>query len=74
MALGPSSVHSEDGTVDGRVLHAPLNPAWEHRHDTRLTDALYLALAEQLGFGLVTTDARLARAGSASDLIIPLHV
>ncbi|SDT58221.1 type II toxin-antitoxin system VapC family toxin [Jiangella sp. DSM 45060] len=50
-----------------------LELAWGHRHDTRLTDALYLALAERLGLGVVTTDARLTRAGSASSLILPLN-
>ncbi|WP_035812124.1 type II toxin-antitoxin system VapC family toxin [Jiangella gansuensis] len=50
-----------------------LDPAWEHRHDTRLTDALYLALAQRLETSLVTTDARLARAGSAANVVVPLE-
>ncbi|TDE02023.1 PIN domain-containing protein [Jiangella asiatica] len=50
-----------------------LEAAWKHRHDTRLTDALYLALAKQLDLALVTTDARLARSSSASNVVVPLE-
>lgn len=39
-----------------------LEAAWALRHSVFAKDALYVALARALGAGLVTTDARLARA------------
>jgi predicted nucleic acid-binding protein len=39
-----------------------LGRAWELRHNLTATDALYVALAEQLGLPLVTTDLRIGRA------------
>jgi predicted nucleic acid-binding protein len=46
----------------GRVPVAPLlTKAWARRADTRLTDALYVELAAELGTVVVTTDLRLAR-------------
>ena len=48
------------------IRRAPLAPllggAWARRGDTRLTDALYIELAEALDTVVVTTDFRLARA------------
>lgn len=44
--------------------------AWTYRHDVRLTDALYVALAARLGAPLITTDVRLSRAGSVRDVRI----
>ncbi len=55
------------------ALPGLLGAAWSRRHDTRLTDALYVALAEQLDLPLVTTDARLARSGSASTVVVTLE-
>jgi predicted nucleic acid-binding protein len=43
--------------------------AWELRQNLRLVDALYVALAEQLDAPLFTTDARLAAAAPAAQLI-----
>ncbi len=39
-----------------------IDPAWSSRGRIRVVDLLYVALAEKLGFPLLTTDARLARA------------
>jgi predicted nucleic acid-binding protein len=42
---------------------APLVPAaWSYRHNLTAADALYVALAEQLGASLLTDDQRLAQA------------
>lgn len=38
-----------------------LSRAWELRGNATIYDGVYLALAELLGYALVTTDARLAR-------------
>ena len=44
-----------------RFPHLPLiGRAWELRDNVRITDGLYVALAEDLGAPLVTLDARLA--------------
>lgn len=43
-----------------------LTRAWSMRHQLRLTDALYVALAEDLSAPLITTDRRLARALAGS--------
>lgn len=40
--------------------------AWARRAQLRVTDALYVELASQLGLRVLTSDARLAR---ASDLV-----
>lgn len=46
-----------------RFEHRALIPrAWQLRHNVGFTDALYLALAEQLDVPLVTFDARMAGA------------
>lgn len=39
-----------------------LDRAWELRDNVTFYDALYIALAEELGMRLITLDARLARA------------
>ncbi|GEM31853.1 ribonuclease VapC3 [Nocardia neocaledoniensis NBRC 108232] len=58
-------------TALGRLSRAPLTRhhvvnltmgAWDRRAALRLTDALYVELAEQYGMPLITTDGRLARA------------
>lgn len=45
--------------------------AWGRRRNLRLTDALYVELAEQLEATLVTTDRRLARSAAAAELVAP---
>lgn len=52
------------------LTHDLLDPAWHYRQDVRLTDALYVALAERLGVGLITADVRLARTGSVKNVHI----
>lgn len=46
-----------------------LAPAWSHHQSLRITDAFYVALAEHLGFPLVTSDRRLARAWSGAQVL-----
>jgi predicted nucleic acid-binding protein len=50
-------------------LPALLTAAWQMRDRLRLVDALYVALSEQLGAQLLTTDARLARSIGLAELI-----
>jgi predicted nucleic acid-binding protein len=53
-----------------RHLLAPLlSDAWKLRHNVRLVDTLYVALADRLGAPIVTTDAGLAAASPAADLL-----
>lgn len=50
-----------------RIVHTGLlDRAWELRHNLSFYDALYVALAEQLGTPLLTLDTRLAKAAAAS--------
>ena len=46
-----------------------LTVAWQMRDRLRLVDALYVALAEQLGVRLLTTDARLARGSASAEFV-----
>jgi predicted nucleic acid-binding protein len=48
-----------------------LTAAWQMRDRLRLVDALYVALSEQLGTRLLTTDARLARGSGFAELVAP---
>ena len=43
-------------------LGSLIRPAWSYRHNMSGADALYVALAEHLGAGLLTDDLRLANA------------
>jgi len=53
-----------------RHLLAPLLAgAWKLRDNLRLVDALYVELANRLDALVVTTDARLAAASPAADLV-----
>lgn len=63
-------------TALSRLVRAPLTRhpllnltkgAWARRAAIRLTDALYVELAEQLDIPLITTDGRLARASSRAE-------
>jgi predicted nucleic acid-binding protein len=55
-----------------RHLLAPLlSGAWKLRHNLRLVDALYGELATRLDAPIVTTDAVLAAASPAADLLPP---
>jgi predicted nucleic acid-binding protein len=50
-----------------RIVHSGLlERAWQLRHNLSFYDGLYAALAEQLGTPLLTLDARLAKAASAT--------
>ncbi len=48
-----------------------LGGAWARRANQRLTEALYVELADSLAVGLLTTDGRLARACASAQLIAP---
>jgi predicted nucleic acid-binding protein len=50
---------------------AQLRRAFELRERIRVTDGLYVALAEEHGAALVTTDRRLARAQPPCEIAIP---
>jgi predicted nucleic acid-binding protein len=51
----------------------PLQPltlaAWQHRHNLRLVDGLYVALAEQLDLRLITTDSALANVSPVAEFV-----
>jgi len=55
--------------IDRSPLSDLLVGAWRRRKRLRLSDALYVELAEQLGLELVTTDQRLARAYPGARLV-----
>jgi len=55
--------------TERHLLPPLLAAAWQLRHNLRLVDALYVALAQQLGAPLVTTDARMASATPTAQLI-----
>ena len=46
-----------------------LNDAWQSRDRLRLVDALYIALCEQHGTRLLTTDGRLVRESQFAELV-----
>jgi predicted nucleic acid-binding protein len=46
-----------------------LDGAWQARDRLRLVDALYVELAEKLGASVLSTDTRLAKASSRTDLV-----
>lgn len=58
-----------------RIRRMPLSPlldgAWAYRHNISAYDALYVALADRLGCGLLTADRRLA---GAPGLGVPVTV
>jgi predicted nucleic acid-binding protein len=63
----PARIATAIGRLDElrvvRYPHGPLREAvWRLRHRLSAYDASYVALAQQTGFPLLTTDARLARA------------
>ena len=55
--------------VERHPVEGLLLDAWELRHNLRLVDALYVALAERLELPLLTTDARLAAAYDGAQLV-----
>ena len=50
-----------EAPVTRHLLHELVPDAWRRRTALRLSDALYVALAERLSLPLLTSDARLAR-------------
>lgn len=44
--------------------------AWKLRHNLRLVDALYVALAAEIGAVIITTDSGLAATSKATELIV----
>jgi predicted nucleic acid-binding protein len=53
------------------ITPAHFRRAFALRERIRVVDGLYVALAEELGCPLVTTDARLARATPPCELLLP---
>ena len=51
------------------LLPSLLPGAWKLRHNLRLVDALYIELADRLDARVVTTDAGLAAASPAAELL-----
>jgi predicted nucleic acid-binding protein len=46
-----------------------LDAAWQSRDRLRLVDALYVELGKQLGASVLSTDVRLARASTTTELV-----
>jgi predicted nucleic acid-binding protein len=59
----------EAAPIRRHLLTPLLTDAWQLRHNLRLVDALYVALANQLDALIVTTDAGLASATPAAHLV-----
>lgn len=59
----------ETAPITREPMTGLLAQAWALRDTVRVTDALYLALADRLGVRVLTTDARLARATSRASLL-----
>jgi len=59
----------KEAPIKRHLLASLLNGAWKRRHNLRLVDALYVELANQLESPIITTDARLAAASPAAELI-----
>ena len=55
--------------IDRAPLPDLLAGAWRRRSSLRVSDALYVELAEQLGLELVTTDRRLGRSYPAAQVV-----
>lgn len=55
--------------IERHLLTPLLEGAWRRRDNLRMVDALYVELAENLGATIVTTDAGLASASPAAELV-----
>jgi len=55
--------------IERHLLADLVADAWARRHELRLVDGLYAALADSLGFPIVTTDTGFAAAAPAAELI-----
>lgn len=62
-------MHLADSPIQRHPLPPLLADAWRLRHDLRLVDALYVALAGRLDAPIVTTDAGLAAGSPIADYI-----
>jgi predicted nucleic acid-binding protein len=54
--------HVRDAPIERHAANDLLEPAWAMRHNVRITDGVYLALATVLDTRVITTDRALARA------------
>jgi len=59
----------DDAPISRHLLAPLLSGAWKRRHNLRLIDALNVELADQLNATIITTDAGLAAASPAAELI-----
>ena len=58
-----------DAPITRHAIGPVLLEAWSLRENLRLVDAVYVVIAQKLGFTLVTTDQRLASATPVTELV-----
>jgi len=61
----------EAAPIERRPVAELLVGAWRRRNDYRLTDGLYVELAERLDLALVTSDRRLGRRYPRAEIVDP---
>ncbi|MHB1975407.1 MAG: type II toxin-antitoxin system VapC family toxin, partial [Acidimicrobiales bacterium] len=72
--LEPSTVDKQLAVVEAAPIHRHavvdlLRGAWQRRDRIRLSDALYVELADRLGVRVLTTDRALARACEVAEVV-----